>query len=665
MGTLSLDLNMTRLAENFLTSLKLTEHTYGVILDRYGTILALSEKAQEVFFNDTVREIIKRKKGCTSKWFGNAAPAFCREAAKPLNIADAYDGIHHSGTNLSVVIDEMFSSAGNCSSQMLQTTLMFPKRKEFTGDGESPEPETHIVVQCRFGSVPGWGLLIGTEYPDITDAASIKVQILDQHDNQKVTVADNTDEHQVTSKFQFSGEWGLSRYPDQDIKIEVTNTGRVAIPLRTNVEDTAHEDFLVVQSPKSHVLEPNSHMVVIVRMSVAGIQELGLYTGTVYIQADRREPRGICLSQPIKLRVQAKVKEANVVRVLKSLALLGFVPLILIVLAKITQYYMKKHYKNEAIMSKMIDEAVGSVDKIEHPMVIMSAASFKRLGRLVSHEQAQELHEAIWLYTAKEVKEFTSRYRVVFISHQWTGFDLPDPTQTQYEAMVMSLETLRVQKHWEEADMYVWVDYSSIPQRHRGTQLLAINSLTVYASNVSAFVVVAPHVVHKDLHEVCDKSTYQCRAWCRAEQLSHLLVCGTANMYLAERGVLTPLTSIRGWLEQSTYVFHGDLTCCRRLHEGMTRCDKEFLVTPMLGLWAQLCLRVEDMSRDVEPVEDVREAITIHHAIRQNLDEIFPRTFRFVDASGIKERQLFGNLTDRLCAALSTHLEDQARDAKA
>merc|ERR1719433_1951218 len=171
--------------------------------------------------------------------------------------------------------------------------------------------------------------------------------------------------------------------------------------------------------------------------------------------------------------------------------------------------------------------------------------------------------------------------------------------------MLMSVETLQLQQGWEETNIYLWIDFSSIPQRHRPTQALAINSLTVYASNVSAFVVVAPEVQHQQLCEICNKASYQERAWCRAEQLAHLLAVGSRNMYLAEDGELTPLSDIDEWLTQSIYVFQGNLTCCRRKHEGMDKCDKEFLVIPMLGLWAQLNQRLSTQSRE----RDARQSI--------------------------------------------------------
>merc|ERR1719276_756375 len=305
-------------------------------------------------------------------------------------------------------------------------------------------------------------------------------------------------------------------------------------------------------------------------------------------------------------------------------------------------------------------------------MVLVSASDFKRLGRLVSHEEV--LRDSTWLYSVDEVKTFCEEKHVVFISHQWTAWDEPDPSRIQYNAMVMSLKTLQTQENWKEGDMYVWVDYSSIPQKHPPTQALAINSLTVYASNVAAFVVVAPEVQHRDLHEMCDKESYQRRAWCRAEQLAHLLAVGSKNMYLAQEDELTSLTSIEGWFKDSIYVFQGDLTCCRRGHNGCATgsCDKELLVTPMLGLWAQLCQKCNKesepartfasaarrMRRTLAVTMDLSEKLVevrhVHHELTGKLDLVFPSEFNFEYEGGqterrrVERRQLFGDLLSRL-----------------
>merc|ERR1712159_882520 len=44
----------------------------------------------------------------------------------------------------------------------------------------------------------------------------------------------------------------------------------------------------------------------------------------------------------------------------------------------------------------------------------------------------------------------------------------------------------------------------------------------------------------------------------------------------------------REWIAEAIFIFEGDCTCCTRNHVGATRCDKEFLRDPILGLYAEL-----------------------------------------------------------------------------
>jgi hypothetical protein len=39
------------------------------------------------------------------------------------------------------------------------------------------------------------------------------------------------------------------------------------------------------------------------------------------------------------------------------------------------------------------------------------------------------------------------------------------------------------------------------------------------------------------------------------------------------------------WMETNLFVFEGEMTCCRLKHEGITKCDKQRPVEPMLGLY--------------------------------------------------------------------------------
>lgn len=326
--------------------------------------------------------------------------------------------------------------------------------------------------------------------------------------------------------------------------------------------------------------------------------------------------------------------------------------MVVLVLFKVVSNIIRSHFQKEARQTQILERAIQSTKELPYPMVLITVTDFKSPNKLLSHE---EVHcRSVWLYTIDDIRICCAEHHVVFVSHQWTAYDCPDPTNIQYRAMLMSIETLRVQEGWQEQNMFLWVDYISIPQKHRGTQALAINSLTVYASHVAAFVVVAPEVTHRDLGVVCDKRTYQHRAWCRAEQLAHLLVVGSKNMYLAEDGVLTHLSDIEGWLEQSIDVFSGKLTCCQRKHEGMEKCDKELLVTPMLGLWAQLCQHCHEenqkqRSRQSTLSEKLLKVTHVHRLITDKIEEVFPCEFDFQHHDGLLERrQLFGDLLSRL-----------------
>eukprot|EP00913_Durusdinium_trenchii_P031861 g29839.t1 len=193
-------------------------------------------------------------------------------------------------------------------------------------------------------------------------------------------------------------------------------------------------------------------------------------------------------------------------------------------------------------------------------VVLMGVATFKKHGKFVAFEDI--LNESLWLHTIQDIDDFLTKEMFQSLSN----------TFRQHRCPLFSRMNL---------DTYVWLDYSSIPQRHRPSQTAAINSLTVYAAKVSAFIVVAP----KDLPGVlCDEDTYKKRAWCRAEQLSHLLAQAGDNMFLAKKkrpSQSTPgflrLNDDAAWLEQSIEVFKGELTCCRRKHVGMDMCDRERL----------------------------------------------------------------------------------------
>uniref|UniRef100_A0A7S0AH73 Uncharacterized protein n=1 Tax=Pyrodinium bahamense TaxID=73915 RepID=A0A7S0AH73_9DINO len=660
-----MDVNLSSLAKGFLDKLTITASAYTVIVNDTGHIIVLSKSAKETLFNkETTEDDISRtigqprcQRGMTHEQLKNC---LWESTDKVLTLADIADAKRYSGANFSGVLAQMFKEGkSNCSLGMQQADVCFPTK---SADGEC---QLHLVSFCAFSAVPEWGLILGSRYPDVTEAARLSVSALDTS-NENLTIS--THEHKIHVRVKRQAlledlEAGLGM-EDEVLHFKISNTGRIPLPYEVLIPDTTQnkalhtlEKGIVQLTSASHGRLSRQESALLNFNLAFRNATFGNHTETIIIRANDEEPRGTCFRKATVINLQVellRVRRYTMVRkflrdhgveVMWALGILS-VLVCSMPLALYARHTIRKQAKQESTQRLKLDSALDSTSRVAFPMVLMAAKEFKRMGALVCHEQMMRLHADIWLYSVEEVKEFSKLNHIIFVSHQWTGFENPDPSGVQYRAMVMSIDTLAMQENWDEELMYIWVDYFSIPQTHRGTQHLAINSLTVYASNVMAFVVVAPPVKHKELCEVCDKATYQRRAWCRAEQLAHLLALGNTRMYLAEDDVLIPLRDIEHWLQQSQYVFQGDLTCCRRKHVGMEKCDKELLVVPMLGLWAELYQKhLEDrLSADQQ---DVYNSISAH------LDEVFPRTFEFVNQKGgIEIRPLFGDLTDRLLAAM-------------
>ena len=58
--------------------------------------------------------------------------------------------------------------------------------------------------------------------------------------------------------------------------------------------------------------------------------------------------------------------------------------------------------------------------------------------------------------------------------------------------------------------------YVSIPQANATLQKLAVDSLAIYASTLTDFLVLAPDATHSDSLKLCDQETYGRRGWVRA-----------------------------------------------------------------------------------------------------------------------------------------------------
>lgn len=318
--------------------------------------------------------------------------------------------------------------------------------------------------------------------------------------------------------------------------------------------------------------------------------------------------------------------------------LLIFALLMCIMYRRFRKQLVKLEAEKRKQIQEKISEATDSVNHLAHPIVLVTADWFLDSGRMIKHEDARSQNCFTVIDTMKELKRFKKTNTIVFLSHQWLAWSEPDPDQLQYKSMRSAFQELIRKRDLRMDRLYVWLDYTSIPQTHRGLQKLSINSLTNYAGSCDLFVIVAPgKIYHKDTGTLCDKYSYQQRSWCRAEQLAHSCRRGVEHMYIAnEEGMgLEPLTW--DWIKRSLQVFEGELSCCLRGHVGMDQCDREYLVTPALGLYCEL-LAMEKLNLLTKDKKEVLDFF------KSNKHQVFPPTFSYSTPNGPETRELFGEI---------------------
>ena len=177
-------------------------------------------------------------------------------------------------------------------------------------------------------------------------------------------------------------------------------------------------------------------------------------------------------------------------------------------------------------------EAASRLRQLSFQVCFISFREFKAHGRLVSHEVARRHGQLVMLDTFEELVQFVSDHPTLFISHQWLGFTEPDPFGLHFHAICRAVADLCAQQSVDEDELYIWLDYVSIPQANKTLQALSISSLAVCSSICRYFVIVCPPTVHADSGLVCNADTYRKRGWCRLEQMARMAVGGLQDIYI-------------------------------------------------------------------------------------------------------------------------------------
>lgn len=157
------------------------------------------------------------------------------------------------------------------------------------------------------------------------------------------------------------------------------------------------------------------------------------------------------------------------------------------------------------------------------PMALVRMDIFLAGGKLMSHERMRDASKLLYVDSNAAAARLRKDGLIIFFSHQWLSRALPDPRNRQFDDMKAALEQLSASKDVPPKKVWVWVDYSGIPQLAADQQQLAIDSLPAYAAVCSAFVVVAPQTLHLDHQIPSNFMTYSKRFWCRLEVFCTLL----------------------------------------------------------------------------------------------------------------------------------------------
>ena len=199
---------------------------------------------------------------------------------------------------------------------------------------------------------------------------------------------------------------------------------------------------------------------------------------------------------------------------------------------------------------------------------------------------------------------------VMFISHQWNGFDHPDPHGRQIQVLLRVLcdlrdgvyktetdaihvllykqNTVTTSSEWSEllTNAYIWYDWFSQPQPSRGSSkdeitklsqdlISALNSVAAYVERADTLVILTPSSVHADnVDKKTRRKMYTCyrtwrqRGFCVLELFASFLSRRSTHPVLLIRtdlnapGWISPLES------QNLAVGECDFTCCETNHLG-------------------------------------------------------------------------------------------------
>jgi len=266
------------------------------------------------------------------------------------------------------------------------------------------------------------------------------------------------------------------------------------------------------------------------------------------------------------------------------------------------------------------DTGTTTTTELRYPCYVLPVVDFLKLDKFESHAK---------LLKMGLLRRWTSRMRkkIIFVSHQWLGYQAVDPDNDHFQALHRMLSRLiagqvgRVDDHWSQClsldsnssssrprfgdamritwspekvfraeawksmlpQMCIWMDYLSMPQLtpsstdlQRAQLMHAVQSVPAYVELCSLILVLTPVSRHHDTGATCNYASWFERGWCRLEIWFARLCRHKIDIMVCTGGESTPF-----FLAPSTFKTGswdtGKFSCCELHHQVAGKripCDK-------------------------------------------------------------------------------------------
>ena len=264
--------------------------------------------------------------------------------------------------------------------------------------------------------------------------------------------------------------------------------------------------------------------------------------------------------------------------------------------------------------NKSVHRRKSTATNMKYPMYVVPLDQLHRLyggkdsrhDRIEAHQELKQRGELVrW-------EDLPIDAHIIFLSHEWVGWNHPDPHGIQLKTFLRAMKRLRsgsisrVDINWHHAmyfkknyvvraeewkeilsTAYVWIDWASMPQPSACSPSVsqdkkakmetdlgnAVKSIPSYVEKADFVTIVAPGCLHADRRDRETKfrsrtcyRTYRNRGWCVLEIFASFLSRDKQHPVL----LITSREGIPEWISsleiQNLAVGTSNFTCCQRNH---------------------------------------------------------------------------------------------------